>query len=177
MTAHSPETPWRILFLCTGNSARSIIAESLLRHWGGDRFEAHSAGSESAGTIQPLAMQLLERYGLPTGGLHSKSLEVYTGPDAPRFDFVITVCDHTAEQCPMFPGQPVTAHWGLPDPAKVEGDAEHRMQAYRNVMADFERRIKLFLNLPLVSLDRLSSQNRVRAIGDGGAGRRLTNTE
>lgn len=169
MTAHSPETPWRVLFLCTGNSARSIIAESLLRHWGGDRFEAHSAGSEPAGTIQPLAMQLLERYGLPTDGLHSKSLEVYTGSAAPQFDFVITVCDHAAEQCPMFPGQPVTAHWGLPDPAKVEGDEEHRMQAYRNVMADFERRIKLFLNLPLASLDRLSSQHRVRAIGDGDA--------
>lgn len=167
MTARSPEAPWRVLFLCTGNSARSIIAESLLRHWGGDRFEAHSAGSRPAGTIQPLAMQLLERHGLPTDELSSKSLDVYTGPDASRFDFVITVCDHAAEQCPMFPGQPVTAHWGLPDPAKVEGDEAHRMQAYRNVLADFERRIKLFLNLPLASLDRLSSQNRVRAIGDG----------
>ncbi len=166
MTAQSPEAPWRVLFLCTGNSARSIIAESLLRHWGGDRFEAHSAGSEPAGMIQPLALQLLERYGLPTNGLSSKSLDVYSDPDALPFDFVITVCDHAAEQCPMFPGQPVTAHWGLPDPAKVEGDEAHRMQAYRNVIADFERRIKLFLNLPLASLDRLSSQGRVRAIGD-----------
>lgn len=166
MTDPSPAAPWRVLFLCTGNSARSIIAESLLRHWGGDRFEAHSAGSEPAGMVQPLALQLLERYGLPTDELSSKSLDVYTGPDAPPFDFVITVCDHAAEQCPMFPGQPVTAHWGLPDPAKVEGDEPHRMQAYRNVMADFERRIKLFLNLPLASLDRLSSQSRVRAIGD-----------
>ena len=140
-----------------------------MRHWGGDQFETHSAGSEPGGTIQPLAMQLLERHDLPTDGLHSKSLVVYTDPDVPPFDFVITVCDHAAERCPMFPGQPVTAHWGLPEPAKVEGDQEHRMQAYRNVMADFERRIKLFLNLPLASLDRLSSQNRVRAIGDGDA--------
>jgi arsenate reductase len=169
MTTQSPNEPWRILFLCTGNSARSIIAESLLRHWGGDRFEAHSAGSEPAGTIQPLALQLLERYGLPTDGLNSKSLDAYTGPDALPFDFVITVCDHAAEQCPVFPGQPITAHWGLPDPARVEGDDAHRMQAYRNVLADFERRIKLFLNLPLASLDRLSSQHRVRAIGDGEA--------
>lgn len=165
MTDPSSGAPRRVLFLCTGNSARSIIAESLLRHWGGDRFEAHSAGSEPAGMVQPLALQLLERYGLPTDELSSKSLDVYTGPDAPAFDFVITVCDHAAEQCPMFPGQPITAHWGLPDPAKVEGDDAHREQAYRNVLADFERRIKLFLNLPLASLDRLSSQSRVRAIG------------
>ena len=151
MTASSAETPWRVLFLCTGNSARSIIAESLLRHWGGDRFEAHSAGSDPAGTIQPLALELLESCGLPTDGLHSKSLDVYTGPDAPPFDFVITVCDHAAEQCPMFPGQPVTAHWGLPDPAQVDGDEEQRMQAYRNVMADFERRIKLFLTNPVTT--------------------------
>ena len=166
MTDPSPGAPWRVLFLCTGNSARSIIAESLLRHWGGDRIEAHSAGSEPAGMIQPLALELLERYGLPTDELGSKSLYVYTGRDAPPFDFVITVCDHAAEQCPMFPGQPITAHWGLPDPAQVEGDEAQRMQAYRNVLADFEGRIKLFLNLPLASLDRLSSQSRVRAIGD-----------
>ncbi len=167
MTTESPEAPWRVLFLCTGNSARSIIAESLLRHWGGDRFEVHSTGSEPAGTIQPLALQLLERSGLPTDGLSSKSLDVYTAPETPPFDFVITVCDHAAELCPMFPGQPITAHWGLPDPAKVAGDEAHRMQAYRNVLTDFERRIKLFLNLPLASLDRLASQSRVRAIGNG----------
>jgi arsenate reductase len=166
MNSHRDERPWRVLFLCTGNSARSIIAESLLRHWGGDRFEAHSAGSAPGGSVQPLALELLERHALPTDGLHSKSLDVYTGTDAPTFDFVITVCDHAAEQCPMFPGQPITAHWGLPDPARVEGDEAHRMQAYRNVMADFERRIKLFLSLPLSSLDRLASQSRVRAIGD-----------
>lgn len=167
MTDPSPGVPRRVLFLCTANSARSIIAESLLRHWGGDRFEAHSAGSEPAGTIQPLALQLLGCHGLPTDGLSSKALDVYTGPDAPPFDFVITVCDHAAEQCPMFPGQPITAHWGLPDPAQVEGDEAHRTQAYRNALADFERRIKLFLDLPLASLDRLSSQSRVRAIGHG----------
>lgn len=168
MSARTPETRWRVLFLCTGNSARSIIAESVLRHQGGDRFEAHSAGSEPAGAIQPPALRLLGRAGLPTDGLRSKSLDVYTGPDAPPFDFVITVCDHAAERCSMFPGQPVTAHWGLPDPAMAGGDEAHRMQAYRNVLADIERRIKLFVNLPLASLDRLSSQGRVRALGDGG---------
>lgn len=167
MTLQPATAPWRVLFLCTGNSARSIIAESLLRHWGGHRFEAHSAGSEPTGAVQPLALELLQRSGLPTDGLTSKSLDVYTRSGAPPFDFVITVCDQAAEQCPVFPGQPVTAHWGLPDPARAAGDEEHRMQAYRSVLADFERRIKLFLNLPLASLDRLSSQRRVHAIGNG----------
>lgn len=155
---------WQVLFLCTGNSARSIIAESLLRHWGRDHFLAHSAGSEPAGCIQPLALELLERSGLPTEDLCSKSLDRFTGADAPPIDFVITVCDQVAEQCPVFPGQPVTAHWGMPDPARVEGDHETRMLAYRRTLADLERRIKLFVNLPLASLDRLSSQNRVRAL-------------
>ncbi len=160
----SERPPWNVLFLCSGNSARSIIAESLLRHWGREAFVAHSAGSEPAGRIQAPALELLQRSGLPTEGLSSKSLERFTGPDAPPIDFVITVCDRAAEQCPVFPGRPVAAHWGMPDPAAVEGDDEARAQAYRRTLADLERRIKLFVNLPLASLDRLSSQNRVRAL-------------
>lgn len=156
--------PWHVLFLCTGNSARSIIAESLLRHWGSDGFVAYSAGSEPAGRIQPMAFELLQRSGLPTEGLSSKSLDRFTEPDAPPIDFVITVCDRAAEQCPIFPGRPVTAHWGMPDPAAVEGDPETREQAYRKAVADLERRIRLFVNLPLASLDRLSSQSQVRAL-------------
>lgn len=155
---------WHVLFLCTGNSARSIIAESLLRHWGRDAFVAHSAGSAPAGRIQPLALELLQRSGLPTDGLYSKSLDRFTGPDAPPIDFVITVCDRAAQQCPILPGRPVTAHWGMPDPAAVEGDPETRAQAYRRTLADLERRIRLFVNLPLASLDRLASQDRVRAL-------------
>lgn len=158
------DRPWQVLFLCTGNSARSIIAESLLRHWGRGRFTAHSAGSAPAGHVQPLALELLERAGLPTADLYSKSLDLFIGADAPAIDFVITVCDRAAEQCPIFPGQPVTAHWGMPDPAQVDGDHDTRMQAYRGTLSDLERRIKLFVNLPLASLDRLSSQHRVRAL-------------
>lgn len=166
MSPSRPERPWRVLFLCTGNSARSIIAESLLRHWGREAFEAHSAGSRPAGEIQPMAREVLANAGLPVDGLYSKSMDVYTRPDAPAMDFVITVCDRAAEECPVLPGQPVTAHWGLPDPAAVEGDEEVRRQAYRRVLTDFERRLKLFINLPLASLDRLASQTRVRELGE-----------
>lgn len=169
MTLSPPRRPWRVLFLCTGNSARSIIAESLLRHWGGDAFEAHSAGSRPAGGIQPMAREVLADAGLPVAGLHSKSMDAYTGTDAPTVDFVITVCDRAAEECPVLPGQPVTAHWGVPDPALVEGDDETRRQAYRRVLTDFERRLKLFINLPFASLDRLASQARVRELGSGKA--------
>lgn len=157
---------WNVLFLCTGNSARSIIAESLLRHWGGDRFAAHSAGSDPTGHVHPLALELLERVGLPTSDLHSKPLSHLTGTDAPAIDFVITVCDHAAEHCPLFPGRPVTAHWGLPDPAQVSGDRATRMQAFRRTQSDLERRIKLFINLPLDSLDRLSNERHVRALAE-----------
>ena len=122
MTPPRPGRPWRVLFLCTGNSARSIIAESLLCHRGGDAFEAHSPGSHPAGAIQPSARQVLTDAGLPVAGLHSKSIDAYTGANAPGMDFVITVCDRAAEACPVLPGQPVKAHWGLADPAAVAGD-------------------------------------------------------
>jgi len=160
------DRPYHVLFLCTGNSARSIIAESLLRHWGGERFVAHSAGSHAAGQVQSLALTLLEQAGLPTDGLRSKGLEEFLAPDAPPIDFVITVCDHAAEHCPTFPGRPVTAHWGIPDPAAVDGSEAERCQAYRRARADLERRIKLLLDLPLASLDRLSQQRELRAIAN-----------
>ena len=165
MNEHREVRPWRVLFLCTGNSARSIIAEGLLRHWGTPGFEACSAGSRPAGEIQPLAREVLAHAGLPVDGLRSKSIDAFTGPDAPAIDFVITVCDRAAEECPVLPGRPITAHWGMPDPAAVEGDDETRRQAYRRVMTDLERRIKLLINLPLASLDRLSSQQRLRELG------------
>jgi len=159
------EKTWNVLFLCTGNSARSILAESLLRHFGGDRFRAFSAGSEPAGEIRPMALEQIRSLGLPETGLRSKSVDEFLGEDAPRIDIVITVCDDAAENCPVFPGRPMTAHWGMPDPAAVEGTEEKRAQAFRNARVELDRRVKLLVNLPLSSLDRLSSEQQVRAIG------------
>lgn len=161
----TPPDRYGVLFLCTGNSARSIIAESLLRHWGRERFNAWSAGSEPAGFVREPALRMLADAGLPTDGLHSKSWEAFTAADAPRIDFVITVCDEAAEQCPVFPGRPIVAHWGTPDPAAVGGDPEARRSAYRRAWTDLERRIKLLVNLPLASLDRMARQQRLEAIG------------
>lgn len=157
-----------VLFLCTGNSARSILAESLLRRWGAARFVAYSAGSDPAGEVRAPALDLLTGAGLPTEGLRSKSWEEFTGPDAPPLHMVITVCDDAAERCPVFPGRPITAHWRTDDPAAVEGDAEARRKAYRNAYTDLERRVKLLVNLPLESLDRLAQQQRLRTIGADG---------
>lgn len=157
--------PWNVLFLCTGNSARSIIAESLLRHWGRDRFRAWSAGSEPRGEVQPLAIELLAADGLPTDGLRSKALDELLAGDAVPLDLVITVCDSAAEQCPVFPGRPVTAHWSTPDPAAVDGDRATRMRAYRSAQAELQRRIQLLVSLPLEGLDRMAQQERVRALG------------
>lgn len=159
MSADGPHR-WNTLFLCNGNSARSIIAEAVLRHWGGDRFAAFSAGSEPRGDVHPLALELLEN-----AGLRSKSVDEFVTPHAPALDFGITVCDSAAEQCPTFPGRPITAHWRTPDPAAVDGDPETRAQAFRAARADLERRIRLLLNLPLAGLDRLARQDRLRAIG------------
>jgi arsenate reductase len=162
--------PWQVLFLCTGNSARSIIAESLLCHWGREQFIAHSAGSHPAGEVRPLALEVLERAGLPTAHLYSKSLDAFTGADAPTIDLLITVCDDAAEACPIFPGEPITAHWGLPDPAAVDGDEAERRQAFVNTRSDLERRIKLLVNLPFASLDRLASERRIRTLGQQDSG-------
>ena len=159
-----------VLFLCTGNSARSIIAESLLRRWGGERFAAWSAGSDPAGEVRAPALEMLTKAGLPTDGLRSKSWQEFTGPGAPPIHVVITVCDDAAEHCPVFPGRPITAHWRTDDPAAIEGDAETVRRAYRRAYTDLERRIKLLVDLPLASLDRMAQEQRLRAIGDEEAG-------
>lgn len=144
-----------VLFLCTANSARSILAESLLNHWGQGRFRACSAGSFPRGTVNPLALQLLVQLNLPTDGLRSKSWDEFARPGAQSIDFVITVCDNAAgEPCPVWPGQPVTTHWGIPDPAAVAGTEAQRMQAFRQALYSLERRIKALVALPIESLDR-----------------------
>jgi arsenate reductase len=155
-----------VLFLCTRNSARSILAESLLNHWGRGRFRGFSAGSAPKGKVHPLAIELLQRSSLPTDGLRSKSWDEFAAPGAPPIDFVITVCDNAAgETCPVWPGKPVTAHWGVADPAAVEGDAESST-AFRKTLAELEARIKLLVAIPIASLDRLALQQAVRGIGN-----------
>jgi arsenate reductase len=159
------ERPYNVLFLCTGNSARSILAESLLNHWGRGRFRAFSAGSLPKGQVHPLAIELLEQTRLPTEGLRSKSWDEFATADAPPIDFVITVCDNAAgEVCPVWPGQPITAHWGVADPAAVEGGAA-RGAAFRRTLTELEARIKLLVNVPVESLDRMALQQTVRGIG------------
>jgi arsenate reductase len=154
-----------VLFLCTGNSARSILAESLLDRWGEGRFRGFSAGSFPKGQVHPLAIELLKRTKLPTEGLRSKSWDEFAEPDAPPIDFVITVCDNAAgESCPVWPGKPVTAHWGIADPAAVEGNSE-KEAAFRKALAELEARIKLFVNIPIEKLDRLALLNAVRSVG------------
>lgn len=160
---------YKVLFLCTGNSARSIMAEALLNALGQGRFKAYSAGSHPTGFVHPLALEKLAKEGLPTVGLRSKSWEEFAGPEAPRFDFVITVCDKAAgEPCPIFPGHPITAHWGVPDPAAVEGSEEEKQRAFAKAYALLKRRIALFVNLHPESLERLALEQKVRAIGQVG---------
>jgi len=159
------DRPYNVLFLCTGNSARSILAESLLNHWGRGRLRAFSAGSFPKGQVHPLAIELLEWTRLPTEGLRSKSWDEFAAADAPPIDFVITVCDNAAgETCPVWPCKPITAHWGVADPAAVEGDAE-RGAAFRRALTELEARIKLLVNVPIESLDRMAVQQTVRGIG------------
>ena len=141
---------YNVLFLCTGNSARSILAEAILNDRGRGRFRAFSAGSHPKGAVHPQALALLERLGLPTEGLRSKAWDEFARPDAPPLDFVFTVCDNAAgEVCPIWPGQPVTAHWGQPDPAAVEGTALEKANAFREAFRTLEERIDLFLSRPL----------------------------
>src|SRR5258706_15952420 len=157
---------YNVLFLCTGNSARSILAEVLLDHWGSGRFEGYSAGSFPKGAVHPLTLDLLEWLRLPTDGLRSKSWDEFARPDAPVMDFVFTVCDQAAgEICPVWPGNPITAHWGVPDPAAVDGTEEQRRQAFRDTHRQLESRIKLFAALPIDKLDRMSIQRRAEEIG------------
>jgi arsenate reductase (thioredoxin) len=158
--------PFNVLFLCTGNSARSILAESLLNHWGQGRFRGFSAGSFPRGAVHPCALKLLHSLELPTEGLRSKSWNKFAEPGAPVMDFVFTVCDQAAgEVCPMWPGQPITAHWGMPDPAAVDGSDVEQWQAFRDAFRGLENRIKVFTSLPFASLDRMSLARRVEAIG------------
>lgn len=158
--------PYNVLFLCTANSARSILAEQLLNHWGAGLFRAYSAGSEPKGVVHPIALALLEQMKLPTAGLRSKSWDELARAGAPRLDFVFTVCDRAAaEVCPVWPGQPMTAHWGVADPAAVEGEETQRWVAFRQAFWELENRIKIFASLPIRSLDRLRLQERLDEIG------------
>jgi protein-tyrosine-phosphatase len=157
---------YNVLFLCTGNSARSIMAESILNRHGLGRFEAHSAGSHPTGQVHPIALELLERYNYPTARLRSKSWDEFARPDSPALHFVFTVCDRAAgEVCPVWPGQPMTAHWGVDDPAQFVGPDDRKLRLFRDVYFQLERRIQIFTNLPIASLDRLSLQKRLDEIG------------
>jgi arsenate reductase len=157
---------FNVLFLCTGNSARSILAEALLNHWGEGRFRGYSAGSFPKGAVHPLALELLRSLDLPTAGLRSKSWSEFARADAPVMDFVFTVCDQAAgEVCPVWPGNPVTAHWGIPDPAAVEGTEAQQRAAFRDAYRRLDARIKLFVSLPLDKLDRMALKREAERIG------------
>jgi arsenate reductase len=157
---------YNILFLCTGNSARSVLGEAIVNHLGGGRFKGFSAGSQPRGEVHPYTLDLLKGLHLPTEGLFSKNWDLYAVPGAPKMDFIFTVCDSAAgEACPAWPGQPMTAHWGIPDPAAVEGSEVEKRAAFRQAYAALENRVRLFLNLPLASLDRMGLQNRLNAMG------------
>jgi arsenate reductase len=155
-----------VLFLCTGNSARSILAEATLNALGRGRFVGHSAGSHPTGRVNPLAIELLQRRGLPTAGLRSKSWDKFADPGAPPLDYVFTVCDAArGEVCPVWPGRPVTAHWGVADPAAVEGSDDDKREAFVRAHAALQRRIELFVSLPHGKLDRLALQRQLADIG------------
>jgi arsenate reductase len=157
---------FNVLFLCTGNSARSIMAEAILRQKGRPNFHAYSAGSHPAGAVNPAALRQLETAQITTADLRSKSWDEFATPGAPKFDFVFTVCDNAAkEACPVWPGQPLTAHWGIPDPAAVKGTAEEIDRAFREAFVTLDRRIGLLLALPLSSLDKLAIKKEIDQIG------------
>lgn len=157
---------YNILVLCTGNSARSILGEALFNTMGAGRFKAYSAGSHPAGKVNPFAAELVEGLGYPLENLRSKSWDEFARPDSPAMDFIVTVCDKAAgEMCPLWPGQPVTAHWGFPDPAAVEGSDEVKREAFRQTLRQIRNRVQLFISLPLETLDRMAIENRMREIG------------
>jgi len=157
---------YNTLFICSGNSARSIMAEVILNHLGKDRFRAYSAGSHPRGEVHPLTLQLLSGKGYPIEGLRSKGWDEFARPDAPKMDFIFTVCDQAAgEACPAWPGQPITAHWGFADPVAVSGDPEKQLKAFANTQFQIANRIRTFLSLPLARIDRLSLQNQLRQMG------------
>ena len=160
------QKPYNILVLCTGNSARSILGEALFNTMSAGRFKAYSAGSHPSGRVNPFALELVQTLGYPAEDLRSKSWDEFAKPGAPAMDFVVTVCDNAAgEVCPLWPGQPVTAHWGFPDPAAVEGPDEVKREAFRQTLRQIRNRVQLFLSLPLETLDRMAIENRMRAIG------------
>jgi arsenate reductase len=162
----SGQRTYNVLFLCTGNSARSILAESLLTRWGHGRFHAFSAGSFPKGQVHPRALELLKRMNLPSEGFRSKSWDEFAAPGAPPLDFIFTVCDNAAgEVCPVWPGKPMTAHWGIADPAAVEGSDADKTFAFRKALRELETRIKLFAALPIASLDQMTLREKLRAIG------------
>jgi arsenate reductase len=157
---------YNVLFLCTGNSARSIMAESILKSVGAGRFNAYSAGSHPTGKVNPMALELLRSTRMPTEALTSKAWERFAEPSAPQLDFVITVCDNAAgEVCPVWPGQPMTAHWGVPDPATVEGSDEDKRKAFSEACRILLNRIRIFVSLPLAKLDKLSLQKKLDDLG------------
>jgi arsenate reductase len=157
---------YNVLFICTGNSARSVLAEGLMNELGRGRFRAFSAGSQPKGTVHPLALKTLADHRIPTDGFRSKGWEEFARPDAPELHFVFTVCDQAAgEACPVWPGQPMTAHWGMPDPAAVQGSDQAREKAFLDAFITMKRRIDLMLSLPLESLDRMAIQKEIKQIG------------
>ena len=160
------DQPFNVLFLCTGNSARSIMAEAILNKVGAGRFRAHSAGSRPKGHVHPETLRLLQSLDCDTSAFRSKSWQEFTKPGAPEFDFVFTVCDNAAaETCPLWPGQPMTAHWGVPDPAEATGSEAEIALAFKDAYRMLNRRIGIFTSLPLRSLDRLTLQNKLKDIG------------
>ncbi len=162
----STDKVFNVLFLCTGNSARSILAEAILNHVGRGRFHAFSAGSHPGGKVNPFAIELLNRQGFTVADLRSKSWDEFAAPGAPHIDFIFTVCDNAAgEVCPIWPGKPMTAHWGIEDPAAVEGSDEDKRRAFLKAFTEMSRRISLFVNLPLAKLDAMAIKREIDNIG------------
>jgi arsenate reductase len=162
------EAPYHVLFLCTGNSARSIMAEALVNHWGRGRFQGFSAGSQPRGVVHPLAIETLARHRVSAQGARSKSWDEFGQPGAPPMDFVLTVCDHAArEACPVWPGHPATAHWGIADPAAVQGDIDRQRRAFDRAFRALDARVKIFTSLPLDLLDQLAIKTHLDEIGRG----------
>jgi arsenate reductase len=160
------QKPYNILILCTGNSARSIMGEALFNTMGAGRFKAYSAGSHPSGKVNPFAIELVQALGYPVEGLRSKSWDEFAQTGAPQMDFVVTVCDYAAgEMCPLWPGHPVTAHWGFPDPAAVEGSDEVKRAAFALAMRQIRKRVQLFISQPLETLDRMAIEDRMRDLG------------
>jgi arsenate reductase len=160
------QKPYSVLILCTGNSARSIIGEALFNTMGAGRFKAYSAGSHPTGRVNSFAVEQVRALGYPAENLRSKSWDEFAAPGAPKLDFVITVCDNAAgEMCPLWPGQPITAHWGFPDPAAVEGTEDEKRAAFAHTVRQMRNRVQLFLSLPLETLDSLAIEKTMRAIG------------